>query len=102
MKDLATTWQEIDGAVQQFLVMELKIGMTFADSASLAESSRERLYRRRLARRAYDNGLKWARRAKFAKEDMKTYRSELGRLRHVLNELGDPIEDPNYDELGSS
>jgi hypothetical protein len=102
MKDLATTWQEVDSAIQQFLVTELKIGMTFADSASLAESSRDRLYRRRLARRAYDNGLKWMRYAKFEEEDMKTYRSELRRLRHILNALGDPIEEPSYDELGSS
>ena len=30
MKDSATVWQQVDSAIQQFLIVELDLGMTFA------------------------------------------------------------------------
>jgi hypothetical protein len=93
MRDLATVWQQIDSAIQQFLVVEVDIGMTFAEAAMSASSTSERLHNRQLARRAYDTGLRWMIRARFTRQDTKTYHRRLRQLRLVLNQLGDPIQD---------
>ena len=97
MKDPATVWQQVDTAIQQFLIVELDVGMTFAQAAAHAQSTDERLRSRQLARKAYDTGSRWIFRARFTPEDSRTYHQKLRQLRLALNKLGDPIQDSYSD-----
>jgi hypothetical protein len=102
MRDSAIVWQQVDTAIQQFLVLEVDIGMTFAKSAVQAQSTGECLHNRRLARQAYDTGLRLLPRARFTEEDTRAYHRRLKQLRLALNRLGDPLEDSYCDDLASS
>src|SRR5215475_13086499 len=99
MTDSARVWQQVDTAIQEFLVLEVSVGMTFADSATRAHSTKEGLHNRKMARRAYDTGMRWRTRARFTQQDTKVYDRKLRELRLALNRLGDPIQDSYYDEL---
>jgi hypothetical protein len=93
MRDSATVWQQVDTAIQQFLILEVRVGMTFAETATRAQSTDECLHNRQLARRAYDTGVRWRARARFTQEDTRVYGRKLQELRLALNRLGDPIQD---------
>jgi hypothetical protein len=101
MRDSAIVWQQVDTAVQQFLIVELDLGMTFVRAAADADNTQERLHNRRLARKVYDNGLRWVVRARFNQEETKTYYEKLRLLRLALNKLGDPIQDSYCDDFAS-
>jgi hypothetical protein len=93
MKDSTIVWQQVDTAIQQFLILELKVGMTFAEFAIHAPSTTECLRSRQLARRAYDTGVRWMPRARFTHEETRAYYRSLKQLRLVLNRLGDPVQE---------
>ena len=101
MRDSATVWQQVDTAIQQFLIVELDLGMTFARAAAAADNTEERLHSRRLARKVYDLGLRWVSRARFNGEDTKTYYERLRQLRIAINKLGDPIQDSYCADIGA-
>ena len=101
MKDSATVWQQVDSAIQGFLIVELNLGMTFAMAAEHAQNTDERLRSRQMARKAYDTGSRWIFRARFTAEDSRTYQQKLRQLRLALNKLGDPIQDSYSDGFAS-
>jgi hypothetical protein len=101
MRDSATVWQQVDSAIQHFLILEVDIGMTFAEAATHASSTQERLHNRRLARKAYDSSAKWFARARFTEPDARTHNLKLRELRLALNKLGDPIQDSYSDDKAS-
>lgn len=99
MGDVATVWGQVDTAIQQFLVIEVTIGMTFARAGMNALTTGECLRSRQLARRAYDTGSRWVERARFTAEGIKTYRRKLQELRFALNRLGDPVQDSYCEDV---
>jgi hypothetical protein len=91
MRDAVAIWQQVDTAIERFLVLETDIGMTFAEAARHALCTEECLRNRRLARRAYETAQRWTRRVRFSGEAEKTYCRKLQRLKEALNRLGDPV-----------
>jgi hypothetical protein len=92
MRDFPMVWQDADTALKQFVIVEVNLGITFADSASCELSTRDRLRNRQLAKRAYDSAVKWLPKVSFTRIETKAYYTKLHKLRLALNRLGDPIQ----------
>ena len=95
MRDSIATWRQVDSALSRLLFIEAEVGLTFAQAALNAGSTRECLHCRKLARRAYDNAGKWLTRTRLTTEDTKALHDKLQLLRAELKRLGDPLCNQN-------
>jgi hypothetical protein len=87
-------WQQVDSALCRLLFLETDIGMNFAHVAVSADSTREGLHNRQLARRAYDNAERWMSRATLTRGEKKMLCGRMQCLREALRGLGDPALQP--------
>jgi hypothetical protein len=94
MTDSAPLRQQLDAAMTRYLVIELEVGLAFAQAAANAEHTKDLLHNRQIARRAYDSACMLMRRAYFHNIELHYLQNTLQKLRLALRGLGDPCLSP--------
>lgn len=74
----------------RFLMVEVEVGESFAKAANDADSTREVLHYRLLARRGYNTATRMAGHLKMENREAKTLAHALVRLNSALRDFGDP------------
>jgi hypothetical protein len=92
MRDSVAVWHQVDAAISTLVMTEANVGLTFAQAAAYAVSTRECLHNRKLARRAYENAQRWLLRVRQGNGDDEAVQNKLQLLEEMLRRLGDPMQ----------